>query len=103
MGYMGSYYIPKAIFYLLKGDYSHLRFEGLGTRGLGPGPRALGLWVYRGLLQGHGFWGFGVLGIEVCHRPALCFQAYAGVAGIMRVFLKHGIRNILRSSCSSLE
>ena len=28
MGYMGSYYnIPKAMFYLLKGDY---RFEGLG-------------------------------------------------------------------------
>ena len=34
MGYMGAlsnYYIPKALFYLLKGDYTGLRRVGGGT------------------------------------------------------------------------
>ena len=35
MGYMGILKIPKAIFYLLKGDYKGSEVQSLGARGLG--------------------------------------------------------------------
>ena len=67
MGYIGLlFYLPKAIFYLLKGDY---RFQGSGFRVQG---EFQGFWVSRTLLGRDSGLGFVRIVLQIVHGCSLC-------------------------------